>query len=294
MKVVGNTTITKCNGIYIKEGGNSSSWTVGASDIAANTGNTTPFDFPANSTSGTTRLVPFVSTRPITVHINTINVEGNELTNVEVTSSQSVKLAAGRSYTMNVKMNLVSLPGIKVPASEINLGGTECTASDKSSLAKLTWGLGNLNRGGSDGYCTWTSDQSAIGYYYPWNTVLGSTFTTPNTDPCTMLIASKYGIGWRTPSSTELEMLARCSDKELTGEGMWFMNKTIGVYLKAGGFRSGPGSLATSQFGTHGAYWSSTASDSNIAFPLIFSSGQAYVASDRVTQGFFVRCVNDQ
>lgn len=295
VKVVGNTTITKCNGIYIKEGGNKSSWTVGASDIAANTGNTTPFDFPANSTSGTIRLVPFVSTRPITVHINTINVEGKELTNVEVTSSQSVKLAAGRSYTMNVKMNLVSLPGIKVPASEINLGGSACTASDKSSLAKLTWAGGNLVRGNKDGYYNWTYNQSTVGFYYTWNTTFGAGILIENTDPCTVLTASKYGTGWRTPSKKELEMLSRCSEKEMTDTGKWFMNKSSGVYLMAGGFRDGSsGELATTQFGTHGAYRSIDEDGDDGSAILVFLSGTSYVTAAPKTDGYFVRCVNDQ
>lgn len=304
VKVVGNTTITKCNGIYIKEGGNKSSWTVGASDIAANTGNTTPFDFPANSTSGTIRLVPFVSTRPITVHINTINVEGKELTNVEVTSSQSVKLAAGKSYTMKVTMNLERLIVINVPAALIDLGGTSCTESDKSNLAKLTWAGGNLKsseKWDPSGWnnppnYVWASTQDEYGYYYTWNSTFTGGPSNNDYDPCTLLDVSRYGSNWRTPSMSELEMLARCSDKELINGGIWFMNKSIGLFLPAAGSAGHPfnwdGLTPTSGAGSEGHYWSLQGdSSTSLTYSLEFSNGLARVVSSARTLGYSVRCV---
>lgn len=296
-KYFGSNTITNCTGIYIKEGGNQSSWKVGTSDIAANTENTTPFDFPSDSSIGTTRLVPYTSTRPITVHFNTINVEETELSNLEVISSQSVKLAAGRSYTMNVTITAEPLKTINVPASAINLGGNECTVSDKSNLSKLIWAVGNLNSTENSKYYTWAARTTDYGYYYTWKSTYTGDTSQNNTDPCSKLNVSEYGSGWRTPSHAEFEMLSHCTDKVLTNGGMWFMNKTIGLFLPAAGNRlydEGSGITPTYYSGSHGVYWCSDDSNfpiSNMGYFMSFYSSSASIGSGAKTCGYPVRCV---
>jgi len=289
---LGSNTITNCTGIYIKGGGNSSSWTVGASDIAANTNNTTSFDFQANSTSGTTRLVPFTSARPITVHFNTINAEGTAKTNLELTSSQSVMLAAGRSYTMNVIISTITT--INVPASQINLGGSDCTDLDKNSLARLTWAGGNLKSTDNSKPYDWALRMTDYGYYYTgYSTYTGNT-SQNQTDPCTKLNASLYGSGWRTPSLNELEMLSRCTDKELTNGGVWFMNNPNGLFLPAAGNRAiseGSGTTPTNSQGTFGFYWSSEFSGGGFMWYLCVSSGRVYSSNNNRSYGLSVRCV---
>lgn len=289
-----SNTITNITGVYINPGGNQSSWKVGASAIAENWGDTTPFDFPANSSSGTARLVPYSSGKLILVHFKTINVDEHELTNFKVLCGNSFKLEAGRSYTMKVNITADPIQGINVPASQINLGGSECTTSDKTNLAKLTWAGGNLVTGPVDAPSQWASSQESNGYYYTWNTTISTTKVIQNTDPCTMLDASEYGSGWRTPSSQEFTILSRCSDKEFTGVGKWFMNKTIGLYLVPGGFRTaseGDGPLGSSMVGTAGAYWCSDSYDSDSGNALIFTHADAYVAHEKKGYGYNVRCV---
>lgn len=293
-KDLATNTITNCTGIYIKEGGNQSSWKVGTIDIAANTENTTPFDFPSDSSIGTTRLVPFTSNRPITVHFNTIKVEGSEIKNLEVTSSQSVKLAAGRSYTMNIKMTVVPRICITVPVSQINLGGTACTDSDKSILSKLTWAGGNLYCANKTHPSEWCRSQSEYGSYYTYLSTYTGDTSRDKVDPCTVISGSQYGSGWRTPSQYELQSLSHCSDKVITNNGMWFMNNTIGLFLPAAGYRNsteGSGQSGTTNVNSVGKYWSSSMYSSTEGFRLTFSSGDASVTRELVTSGFSVRCV---
>ncbi|WP_294470515.1 hypothetical protein [uncultured Bacteroides sp.] len=143
-------------------GCNSSSWTVGTSAIAANTNNTATFNIANNNTTTFTRLVPFAGVRTITVHFGTLTVGGKDAGNTDITSSQSVKLLAGRSYTMNVQFK--KKMGNQVPSSDINLVGNGCTAQDKTNLSKLTWADDNLKSTGSSNY-VWVS-KTEYGYYY--------------------------------------------------------------------------------------------------------------------------------
>lgn len=172
-----NNTFSNCTGVYIKQGGNSLSWTVGASAITADTDDTAQFDIPNNNTTTSTRIVPFASARTITVHFGTLSVGGKNANNTDITSSQSVKLLAGKSYTMTVQFK--KKVGIQVPIGDINM----CSGSDATDLSKLIWAAGNLNSIGDKDY-TWTTKATDYGYYYTWYSTYTGNTSTNNTDPC--------------------------------------------------------------------------------------------------------------
>ncbi|MFK2555999.1 fimbrillin family protein, partial [Bacteroides fragilis] len=100
-----SNTITNCTGVYVKQGGNSTSWKIGPSTnvVAANTNNTAAFS-PNTTLSTTIRMVPFAGARTITVHFNTLTVGGRIVNNnTEITSTQSVQLKEGKSYTLKIQ-----------------------------------------------------------------------------------------------------------------------------------------------------------------------------------------------
>ncbi|MCZ2505023.1 hypothetical protein [Bacteroides fragilis] len=282
----GSNTFTNCTGVYVSQGGNASSWTIGPStnNVSANTGNTPTFNIANNSTA-TVRLVPFSGSRAITVHIGTLKLSNYfNANNRNITSSQNVQLLPGKSYTITLKFEL----GVQLAASNINLTQNGCTASDKNYLAKLRWATGNLKSTGNTNY-VWTSSTDR-GYYYTFYSTYTGNKTTNNTDPCSKLNTAYYGTGWRTPSENDYISLSRCTDKVLTNGGMWFMNKSIGIFLLAsGGIGWGGGSSTgdpTSDAGTGGQYWSSTDGKR-----LLFYNGSVGIGSDYLASGLAVRCV---
>ena len=286
----GSNTFTNCTGVYVSQGGNTSAWTIGPStnNVSANTGNTPTFNIANNSTA-TVRLVPFSGSRTITVHIGTLTLSNYfNANNRNITSSQNVQLLPGKSYTITLKFEL----GVQLAASDINLTQNGCTASDKNYLAKLRWATGNLKSTGNTNY-VWTSSTDR-GYYYTFYSTYTGNKTTNNTDPCSKLNTAYYGTGWRTPSENDYISLSRCTDKVLTNGGMWFMNKSIGVFLLAsGGIGWGGGSSTgdpTSDGGTGGQYWSSTY-NKNDAKRLVFANGSAGIGLDYLASGLAVRCV---
>lgn len=288
-----SNTFTNCTGVYIEQGGNSSTWTVGASVITANTNNTATFNIDPNNTTTSTRIVPFASARTITVHFGTLSVGGKNANNTDITSSQSVKLLAGKSYTMTVQFK--KKPGNQVPSGDIDLTGNGCTAQDKTDLSKLTWADGNLKSTGGKGSknYVWTTTTD-LGYYYTWNSAYTGSTSSTGTDPCSELDPAVYGSGWRTPSKNEFTKLARCTDSKMSGSGMWFMNATKGLYLPAAGFRSskdGSGTTATNRAGLRGYYWSSVVANSSEGYSLNFYGGYSNVAGYDNTFGLSVRCV---
>ena len=266
-----SNTISNCTGVYVKQGGNSTSWKIGPSTnvVAANTNNTAAFS-PNTTLSTTIRMVPFAGARTITVHFNTLTISGRTVpNNTEITSTQSVQLKEGKSYTMKIQFKKAI--GINVPSGSINLTANGCSATDKTNLAKLTWADGNLKSTGSANYVWGT--YSEYGYYYTWYSTYTGNTSTNNTDPCTKLNVSTYGTSWRTPNSNELTMLSRCTNKTLTNKGMWFMNNTIGLFLPATGFRNHTQGSYTSveTDGTSGRYWSSS-SNGSYAYALEFGN----------------------
>jgi len=286
----GSNTFTNCTGVYVSQGGNASAWTIGPStnNVSANTGNTPTFNIGNNSTA-TVRLVPFSGSRAITVHIGTLKLSNYfNADNRNITSSQNVQLLPGKSYTITLKFEL----GVQLAASDINLTQNGCTASDKNNLAKLRWATGNLKSTGNTNY-VWTTATDR-GYYYTWYSTYTGNKTTNNTDPCSKLNTAYYGTGWRTPSESDYISLSRCTDKVLTNGGMWFMNKSIGIFLLAsGGIGWGGGSSTgnpTSGGGTEGQYWTSTY-NKNDSKRFVFSNGSAGIGLDYLASGLAVRCV---
>ena len=186
------------------------------------------------------------------------------------------------------------VPGIKVPASDINLGGSDCSASVKEYLSKLRWAEGNLKSTAANDL-EWVSPDAtgtdAYGYYYTYLSTYTGDTSENGTDPCTKL-ASKYGTGWRTPSEATLQKLAYCTDRQIVihngTSGVWFLNKTKGLFLPAAGNRNyteGSGTTATRNAGTNGYYWSRDANDSNNGYNLGFSSGNASTSNSHRTNG---------
>ena len=284
-----SNTISNCTGVYVKQGGNSTSWKIGPSTnvVAANTNNTAAFS-PNTTLSTTIRMVPFAGARTITVHFNTLTISGRTVpNNTEITSTGSVQLKEGKSYTMKIQFKKAI--GINVPSGSINLTANGCSATDKTNLAKLTWADGNLKSTGSANYVWGT--YSEYGYYYPWY----KDYSGNNIDPCTRL-KSDYGTGWRTPSRNECLSLSRCTDKAAVtsggNKGMWFMNNSKGLFLPLAGARTwsgGSGTTATES--GYARYWTSTNNSSSIAYSLNFENNKAEVNSSTKGDGFSVRCV---
>lgn len=288
----GSNTFTNCTGVYVSQGGNVSAWTIGPStnNVSANTGNTPTFNIANNSTA-TVRLVPFSGSRAITVHIGTLKLSNYfNANNRNITSSQNVQLLPGKSYTITLKFEL----GIQLATSDINLTQNGCTASDKNYLAKLRWATGNLKSTGSTNYI-WAPSQTETGYYYTWYSTYTGNKTTNNTDPCSKLNTAYYGTGWRTPSENDYIPLSRCTDKVLTNGGMWFMNKSIGIFLLAAGTIGNGGGSATSNpnYSTAktGQYWTSKKDGENRGISFTFNPSSTFMFSDYQATGIPVRCV---
>ena len=293
----GNTAFTNCTGVYIRQGGASSSWTIGESGVAANTHDSAPFAIPDNSATTFTLLVPFASARPVTVHFGTLSVGGGNASNIDITSSQSVQFKAGKSYTLTARFK--KSVGINVPADKIDLGGNKCTDQDKIDLAKLTWADGNLKSTGNGSVSDyeWTTPTD-FGYYYTFMSTYTGNKNQNGIDPCTKLNPTLYGAGWRTPSNNELTKLSRCTDKKFIsnngGNGMWFMNKPNGLFLPAAGFRDfdvGSGTTPQWNGGVAADYWSSDVGASGYGYNLSLFSGNPDIKISRMASGFSVRCV---
>ena len=290
-------TFSDCTGVYIEQGGSSSSWAVGGDSIAANTDNSADFTIPDNSTATFVRLVPFASARPITVHFGTLTVGGivhNQ--NMEITGSQNIQLKAGRSYTLTAQFK--KGPGIQLSPDQITLTGNGCTEQDKEDLSKLRWAEGNLKSDDTSKPYVWTTPTD-VGYYYGFMNSFVGTVGTDGIDPCTRL-ASYYGTGWRTPTKNELTKLSRCTNKASGGSGMWFMNNPKGVYLIfAGGFYNGGGSSSfpPESMSVSGIYWSSDTYQSYLNkgwYLSINDDGKIGFDWDYSDSGFSVRCVKGE
>ncbi|MFK1837139.1 hypothetical protein ACIXGO_23160, partial [Bacteroides fragilis] len=226
------------------------------------------------------------------VHFNTLTVGGRIVNNnTEITSTQSVQLKEGKSYTLKIQFK--KGPGINVLESDINLTGNGCTAQDKKDLAKLIWADGNLKSTGASNNYVWTTSTD-YGYYYTWN----QDYNRNNIDPCARLNPTTYGSGWRTPSINELTKLSRCTNKIVTNKGVWFMNSSKGIFLTLAGGRGagGCGTIGTHFVGEIGFYWSSDNNNSYFAHRLSLDARLTTLsieiqAGGPVGDGHSVRCV---
>ena len=289
-----STNYYSCSNASVKQGGNSSSWTIGSPSIVADTNNTANFSIENTTTgSATIRIVPFASERPISVYFGTLTVGGKQANGTTITSSQSVKLSPGRSYTMTVQFK--KSIGINVPFGDINLTSNGCTASDKTLLSSCTWAEGNLNSTALSNI-TWAPRTSDYGYYYTWSSLYTGNTQSHNVDPCKYLDASIYGSGWRTPTRGQFEALGRCTDKKVVSGGIWFMNNVSGLFLPLAGYRgnnsgSGSGTTAKDKVGTGGYYWTDEVTSSG-AYTLRFSNdGFLEIGLMDKIRGITVRCV---
>ena len=293
-------------------------------------------------------LVPFTSAAGLSV---TFTVDGAPR-KVDIAPGSIAGVQAGHRYTVKVHLEKVLaqvtgvdiLPwtetevtgtpvpsaGINVPKADIDLKDTrkpanqQCPLNDRITLSNLIWAEGNLQTDNDALLYQWATP-TGYGYYYPWNSTYVKTENLwPNlTDPCSKLDPNKYGSGWRTPSRNELECLSRCTEGRLVTrngvKGMWFMNKTKGLFLPAAGDQgfpfisgtSGPQYSAGSDTepnehaGEAGSYWASDGSTSGTAqqgnpsgmsgAKLGFSDNGASVTSNvYASYGFSVRCVRNK
>ena len=297
---LGDETVKNCTGVYIKQCGNSSAWKVGGT-IVKNSNSSATFNIPNNG-SATVRVVPQGVSQKVSVYIGAITAGGYALSSLNFTSSKSVNMLSGKSYTMTIR---ISSPGITVAASEINLGGGMCSDTYKQRLSKLTWAGGNLKTIMPDKVpftplYEWTTPTD-YGYYYTWcSPYIEDTFYDGK-DPCSRLNDFKYGVGWRTPSEDDLHALYCCTDGKIATNnnvrGMWFMNVDNGLFLPLAGYRgaeSGGGTVATGSADVNGRYWSSEEyfNDKN-GYYLSFDIDGVRIANALKTYGFSVRCVKE-
>ena len=202
------------------------------------------------------------------------------------------------SYIGDGMTVIPSGPGISLTVDEINLGGSACTAADKKLLASVFFAEGNLKSSDNTLPYEWTTPTD-YGYYYPWNSSYTGTNKANNIDPCDILNGTKYGIGWWTPSSLYFEALRRCTDKKMVEyngvKGMWFMNKTKGLFLPAGGHtakEAGSGTYGTSYVGEWGYYWSGMPFlDGNNRYTMNFGPGWVNVNQTDKRHGMLIRCI---
>lgn len=277
---VTSSALNNYTGAYIKEGGKKSSWKIGSNDIAPNTEDGTPIASPPKSSSITFRLVPYSSTRPISVKFKSLIVGGFAIPESEIISQSSVQLVPGNSYTMKVRIRL-PVREIHVPSSEIDQGATVCSASDKARLSKLIWAGSNLVSTDNNTQIHFGLDQTSQGCYY------GGIYSSAE-DPCTKLDKSLYGNGWRCPTYDELRSLSVCGMRVTMGSGMWFMNYPKGVFLHCSGSSMTPGSASPNHgYGSNGNYRS---------FGSPFSLQFKYTSVEMETSSYpavSVRCVKD-
>ena len=178
-------------------------------------------------------MVPFASSRTITVHFNKLtvgNLIANNADNIDIASTQSVQLKEGMSYTMKIQFK--RSPGINVPAGSINLSNPKkaCTNDDKQKLSKLVFADGNLKSTGASNNYVWATNKE-YGYYYQWK----KDYNGNNIDPCARLNPTTYGSGWRLPTRNELERLGRCNNVKKVSNGVngvWFLNATTGIFYR--------------------------------------------------------------
>ncbi len=259
-----------------------------------NTTNTASFNPNTNQTT-TIRMVPFASSRTITVHFNKLtvgNLIANNADNIDIASTQSVQLKEGMSYTMKIQFK--RSPGINVPAGSINLSNPKkaCTNDDKQKLSKLVFADGNLKSTGASNNYVWATNKE-YGYYYQWK----KDYNGNNIDPCARLNPTTYGSGWRLPTRNELERLGRCNNVKKVSNGvngLWFLNATTGIFLPLGGWRNNnSGTTAEDWPGTYGQYFTDESINTNDCYRLDISPGEGKtdVNSTPKKMAYTTRCV---
>lgn len=319
-----SNTFSNCTGVYVAQGGSSSSWIVGASTIDTDTNNTALFNIEDNS-SNTTRLVPFAEERPITVHFGMLTVGGVVVNDKEITSSQSVQLIAGRSYTMTVQFKKEIIYELTEPTAEgyVQIGQYKWAYANldvtKTSQEDKPWISGPLT--GNDIPTNFKEVTSATNDWWRWNVAGVDTSNqypidypeiwSSETDPCEQYL----GVPWKVPQKEYLDELARhilenrivkINGEEMRTNGYgWvkgsktvgtvFVDKDLGtcLFLPAAGFRNGGYYYSA---GETGRYWSATLNNTNNNFAnrLYFDSEKVIVDTETRENACSLRCVKEK
>lgn len=287
------TSISAANNVTISNGGTSTTWKVGASGVETSTAASQKFSTTATGTSSAVRIVPYPSNHTVSVTFPSITLNGVTKSNITINSSSAVSIQPGKTYTMTITFS--KKVGVDIPEGDI----TQCSGTDKTSLTSVTFAPGNLIQpGNTTGAPTFASSTSDYGHYYCWlSDWMGNNSTSRNgKDPCQSV--KGQGNKWYTPSYSLLQLLARCTNKQLVSNGgkngMWFGGAGKGLFLPAAGYRfsaDGSGTTAPGRVGSDGFYWSKEGYSSGYAYNLTFNSGYANTGYNNKTSGFPVRCV---
>ena len=290
-------TVTVCNGIYTNAGGSGIVWKVGpvGNNLTYTAGNSPSV---SNATGlntaavwSTQRILP-ITGKKLRINFTNLKIGGRTANASYVETSGNVAFQPGGKYT--IKINYKPRVGIRVAAADNESKQSTCTADSKNKLATLTWAPSNLNE--KNTFVGGISISHAYGAYFTFYSTYTASTNMNNTDPCSKVTID--GGGWRTPSDKELEYLANCViDKSIVSspaKGMWFMSKTVGLFLPAAGGRYGGGGSAlnaTNDVEIAGCYWGTLAIDNNSAWCLYFYGGSVERSGAMKTSGYPVRCV---
>lgn len=292
-------TVTVCNGIYTNAGGSGIAWKIGSTSnkLTYTAGNSPSSNATGLNTAtvwSTQRILP-ITGKKLRINFTNLKVGGRTANGSYVETSAAVNFQPGGKYT--IKISYKPRVGIRVAAADNESKQATCTADSKNKLATLTWAPSNLNQ-----YNTFAGGldiSHTYGAYFTFYSTFTGSNTTNNTDPCTKVTLD--GGGWRTPSDNELHYLANCViDKQLVStpaKGMWFMSKTVGLFLPAAGGRyggAGASVTGTNEVGTAGNYWGSLARSDwpGYAWTLYFIGGSVtHRENAHVNTGCSVRCV---
>lgn len=289
----GITGISAANNVTISNGGTSTTWKVGASAVEGSVSAASQkFSTTATGTSSAVRILPYPSNHTVSVTFPSISLNGVSKSNITISSASAVRIQPGKTYTMTITFS--KKPGMNIPEGDI----TECSGSDKTTLASVTFASGNLIQpGNTTGAPTFAGSTSDYGHYYCWlSDWMGNGSTSRNgNDPCQSVAPAGK---WYTPSYSLLQLLVRCTNKQLVSNGgkngMWFGGSGRGLFLPAAGYRyptDGSGTTASNGAGSYGYYWSNEENASDRGYDLYFYTGYAYTYSYGKRSGFSVRCV---
>lgn len=292
--------VTVCNGIYTNAGGSGIVWKVGpaTNNLTYTAGNSPSISnatgLNSAAVSSTLRILP-ITGKKLRINFTNLKIGGRSANATYVETSANVNFQPGGKYT--VKINYKPRVGIRVAAADNESKQSTCTADSKNKLANLTWAPSNLNQNNT--FVGGINISHAYGVYFTFNSTYTGDRTSNGIDPCSKVTID--GGGWRTPSDNELEYLMNCvMDKQVVSspaKGMWFMSKTVGLFLPAAGGRyasAGGGSAVdgTNEVGIAGCYWGSLEMDATRAWTLYFYGGSITNRSEsRKDSGYSVRCV---
>lgn len=288
------TSISAASNVTISNGGTSTSWKVGASGVEGSVSAASQkFSTTATGTSSAVHIVPYPGNHTVSVTFPSITLNGVTKSNITISSSSAVSIQPGKTYTMTITFS--KKIGVDIPKGDI----TQCSGSDKTSLSSVTFAPGNLIQpGNTTGAPTFAGSTSDYGHYYCWlSDWMGEGSTNRNgKDPCQSVIGQ--GNKWYTPSYSLLQLLARCTNKQLVSNGgkngMWFGGVGKGLFLPAAGGRhdtAGSGTTASVDAGSRGYYWSKEEASSLNGYPLDFGSGNVATRNYSKPTAFSVRCV---